>query len=236
MKITAATAPRIAAWRQVGGASVFWAGLRRERARAFASSRLWGRPARRLVSIRPPWVPRCLRRRFFLVWAIWDLNLPRPGRRGDPRIVCRAGSRSRIGTSSGYSDRAAAGTNPISSPSRGRAPSGAASSRTIATTRASGTASGSWTLVETWVRPEESSRPIALTPAGPPPDSRRPAATAFATSTSELSSSTLNAASGGRAVTRVAPAVRCGSSGPASGRSSPLSIRSQSSGRPPLRK
>ena len=25
--------------------------------------------ARRLVSMRPPWVPRCLRRRFFLVWA-----------------------------------------------------------------------------------------------------------------------------------------------------------------------
>jgi hypothetical protein len=40
----------------------------RERARAFASSRLRGRE-RRLVSIRPPWVPRCLRRLRFLVCA-----------------------------------------------------------------------------------------------------------------------------------------------------------------------
>jgi hypothetical protein len=91
-------------------------------------------------------------------------------------------------------------------------------------------------LVETWARPLESSKPIARTPAGPPPASRSPAATARATSTSPLSSSTLKAASGGRAVTRVAPPVRCGSSGPKSGRSSPDSIRSHSSGRPPLRK
>ena len=41
--------------------------LRLARARAFASSRLRGRAARRLVSMRPPWVPRCLRRRFFFV-------------------------------------------------------------------------------------------------------------------------------------------------------------------------
>ena len=72
MKIAAAMAPRIAAWRQVGGASVFGVGLRRERARDFASSRLCGRPVRRLVSIRPPWVPRCLRRRFFFVCATAD--------------------------------------------------------------------------------------------------------------------------------------------------------------------
>ena len=68
-----------------------------------------------------------------------------------------------------------------------------------------------------WSRPGrgrcESPRPIARTPARPPPDSRRPAATARAISTSALSSSRLKAASGGRAVTRVAPALGCGSGG-----------------------
>jgi hypothetical protein len=70
VKIAAATAPRVIELRQVGGASTFGADLRPERARAFASSRVRGRPTRRLASIRPPWVPRCLRRRFFLVWAM----------------------------------------------------------------------------------------------------------------------------------------------------------------------
>jgi hypothetical protein len=70
VKITAAIAPRLIELRQVGGLSVFGAALRPARARAFASSRLRGRPLRRFVSIRPPWVPRCLRLRFFRVWAI----------------------------------------------------------------------------------------------------------------------------------------------------------------------
>ena len=61
------------ALRQVGGVVGPLARWRLRRARdcapgACASARLRGRP-RRLVSIRPPWVPRCLRRRFFLVWA-----------------------------------------------------------------------------------------------------------------------------------------------------------------------
>ena len=68
--MTAATRPRMTELRQVGGRSARAAGLRLERARAFASSRLRGRARRRLVSMRPPWVPRRLRRRFFLVWAI----------------------------------------------------------------------------------------------------------------------------------------------------------------------
>jgi hypothetical protein len=58
------------ALRHVGGVSPRCAGLLRERARAFASSRLRGRPTLRFVSIRPPWVPRRLRRRLFFVWAI----------------------------------------------------------------------------------------------------------------------------------------------------------------------
>ena len=37
---------------------------------AWASPRLRARPRAGRVSIRPPWVPRCLRRRFFLVCAI----------------------------------------------------------------------------------------------------------------------------------------------------------------------
>ena len=44
-------------------------GLRRERAWAFASARERGFWRRLLVSIRPPWVPLCFLRRFFLVWA-----------------------------------------------------------------------------------------------------------------------------------------------------------------------
>ena len=38
-------------------------------ARARASARLRALPRAGRRSIRPPWVPRCLRRRFFLVWA-----------------------------------------------------------------------------------------------------------------------------------------------------------------------
>ncbi len=41
--------------------------LPRLRARFWASARLLGRPRAGRVSIRPPWVPRCLRRRFFFV-------------------------------------------------------------------------------------------------------------------------------------------------------------------------
>src|SRR4051794_37417152 len=70
VKMTAATTPRRAELRQVGGASVFAWVLRPERARALASSRERGQPARRFGSTRPPCVPLCLRRRFFFVWAI----------------------------------------------------------------------------------------------------------------------------------------------------------------------
>src|SRR5512132_3926790 len=60
--------PRQIAPLQVGGP--FPRGVRRlDRARACASARLRGR-ARIRVPMRPPWVPRCLRRRRFLVCAI----------------------------------------------------------------------------------------------------------------------------------------------------------------------
>src|SRR5512133_1006355 len=58
--------PRQIAPLQVGGP--FPRGVRRFD-RACASARLRGR-ARLRVPTRPPWVPRCLRRRRFLVWAI----------------------------------------------------------------------------------------------------------------------------------------------------------------------
>jgi hypothetical protein len=62
------TNPRMMALRQLGGRST--RGPRfLLRARCCASARLRGRP-RRLVSIRPPWVPRCLRRLRFLVCAM----------------------------------------------------------------------------------------------------------------------------------------------------------------------
>ena len=66
----AATRPRVIELRQVGGWSTRATGLRLERAWAFASARLRGLERRVLVSMRPPWVPRCLRRRFFLVCAM----------------------------------------------------------------------------------------------------------------------------------------------------------------------
>ena len=75
-----------------------------------------------------------------------------------------------------------------------------------------------------WSRPvrgRRGRRRSRARPPSPPPDSRSSAATARATSTSPVSSSTLNAASGGRAVTSVAPAVGCGSAGPKSATSSP---------------
>ena len=69
-----------------------------------------------------------------------------------------------------------------------------------------------------WSRPGRgrwrAASPIARTPRSPPPASRSPAATARATSRSPLSSSTLKAASGGRAVTRVAPARAVRQRGP----------------------
>src|SRR6478609_10356496 len=72
-KMTAAVTPRMIELRQVGGRSTRATGLRLERARALASARLRGLE-RVLVSMRPPWVPRRLRRRFFLVCAM-ALNL-----------------------------------------------------------------------------------------------------------------------------------------------------------------
>src|SRR6476661_721371 len=64
------TKARLIAPRQVGGRSTFLVFVVRcDRARAFASWRLRGRAVRR-VSIRPPWVPRCFRRRRFFVWAM----------------------------------------------------------------------------------------------------------------------------------------------------------------------
>src|SRR5690349_592346 len=70
-EIAAAAAPRTAELAQVGGVSTFGPRLVlvRCRACAWASARLRGRAARRLASIRPPWVPRRLRRRFLLVCA-----------------------------------------------------------------------------------------------------------------------------------------------------------------------
>src|SRR6266446_10257339 len=47
----------------------------RLRARDCASARLRARPRTGRVSMRPPWVPRCFRRRFFFVCAI-DRRLP----------------------------------------------------------------------------------------------------------------------------------------------------------------
>src|SRR5215213_4458849 len=74
--MTAARAPFLIALDQLGGFGT--AGppffFVRVRACAFASDRLRARPRAGRVSIRPPWVPRCLRRRFFFVWAI-ALNL-----------------------------------------------------------------------------------------------------------------------------------------------------------------
>ena len=62
------TNPRMMALRQLGGRSTRGARFLL-RARCCASARLRGRP-RRLLSIRPPWVPRCLRRLRFLVCAM----------------------------------------------------------------------------------------------------------------------------------------------------------------------
>src|SRR3954469_17715699 len=73
-KSTAAIPPFFRALDQLGGSGTrgppldFF--LPRLRARDCASARLRGRPRAGRVSIRPPWVPRCLRRRFFLVCAI----------------------------------------------------------------------------------------------------------------------------------------------------------------------
>src|SRR5262245_11571103 len=71
-KRTAAIPPFLSALDQLAGWGVRSPGffLERLRARACASARLRARPRAGRVSIRPPWVPRCLRRRFFFVWAI----------------------------------------------------------------------------------------------------------------------------------------------------------------------
>ena len=83
--------------------------------------------------------------------------------------------------------------------------------------RPAGRRAGSWTLVETWARPPERTqpdRPHAGEPAarlaqlGGDRPGQRP---------SPPSSTTLKAASGGRAVTSVAPALGCGAGGPSRG-------------------
>src|SRR5581483_10552487 len=72
-KRTAATAPFLSAVDQLGGCGTRSPGFfffERLRARCCASARLRARPRAGRVSMRPPCVPRCLRRRLFLVWAI----------------------------------------------------------------------------------------------------------------------------------------------------------------------
>ena len=206
--MTAATRPRMIELRQVGGqVAALDAVCVSAPARAFASARLRGRERGGCCRCdRPGCRGACVGASS---WSGPSGESSRSSRRpaGRPLDHVRARGRSR-GSARPPDSRPAppAGTRPTSSASSGRAPSGAASPRTRSTTSPSGTASGSWTLVETWVRPLESSSPIARTPGSPPPDSRRPAATARASSRSPLSSSTLKAASGGRAVTSVAPA------------------------------
>src|SRR3954462_4754783 len=74
-RITAANAARLSELRQVGSLSKRFS--RRGRADAcFVAGVLFdltARPVRPGVSIVPAWVPRCLLRRFFLVWAIGEL-------------------------------------------------------------------------------------------------------------------------------------------------------------------
>src|ERR1700761_8749973 len=74
MKITAAARPRRAAPFQVGGRSFFFAEERLlppERARARASSRVRSRlPRPPRGAIRPPRLPRRLRRRLFFGWSM----------------------------------------------------------------------------------------------------------------------------------------------------------------------
>src|SRR5215212_3043807 len=60
--------------------------LDRLRARDCASARLRGRPRAGRVSIRPPWVPRCLRRRFFFVLAIDRMRTEIVLHHGTPRV------------------------------------------------------------------------------------------------------------------------------------------------------
>ena len=76
---------------------------------------------------------------------------------------------------------------------------------------------------------------MARTPGSPPLDSRRVAATDFASSRSPSSRSRLNATSGGLAAARIAPAVGCARLGPKSGVTSPDSIRPASRRQPPCR-
>ena len=102
---------------------------------------------------------------------------------------------------------AASGTRPTTSPATGRAPCERRARGPARSPPPSGTETGSWMLVETWARSPRS-MPTARTPPIPPPDSRSSAAIDSATPMSAVSSSTLKAASGGRAVTSVAPGGR----------------------------
>ena len=125
-------------------------------------------------------------------------------------------------------------TPPSARARRARPRRSGALARTRATISASGTARWSWTLVETCARPRAGrSRPIARTPGSPPPDSRSSAAICRASSTSSVARSTLNATSGGRAVTSVAPVRGSIARGPKSGLSSPSAIRARERLGPP---
>ncbi len=168
-------------------------------------ARLWvgqGPRARRVVA-------RGLRRRLSAFRG--DPRLERPC----PRVEARAAARRRAARAA---PPAGPGRRPRPPPAA--TPCFAASSRTRSITTPSGTAAGSWTLVDTCARSPRST-PRARTPGSPPPDSRSSAAIAAATARSSVSSSMLKAASGGRAVTSVAPAVGCGAPGPKSGARSP---------------
>ena len=148
-----------------GGAACRWSG------RALsASSRVRGRARRPVVSMRPPWVPRCLRRRLFLRLG-HGVNLM-SGRGAAERA---ARSRAAPGRSRGSARRpgsrrapppgSARPAPPRPGARRAAPPAGAPSSTTVPSV----VVSGSWTLVETWARPLDSIRPIARTPGSPPP-------------------------------------------------------------------
>jgi hypothetical protein len=103
-KSTAAIPPFFSALDQLGGSGTRGPALfDRLRARACASARFRARPRVGRLSILPPWVPRCLRRRFFFVWAIqWRLaehvlDDVAPGIEALDRRVARVALEGRLG-------------------------------------------------------------------------------------------------------------------------------------------
>ena len=156
---------------------------------AFCSSAVGLRPVRPRASIEPAALPRCLVRLLRFVWAI------APTRVDDLRAVSgRGAGRLRGSPRARLAGRAR----------RARRRSRARGARTAATTCAAVTLVWSSMLVETWTallswrpRARTSSVVLEVLARSPSPVSR------------VASISTLNATSGGRAATSVAPAVGC---------------------------